>query len=72
MAAEEQAMFGIPRLIERWDVSRDTILRAMARGEIRSVYFAGRRLVPRSEVERIEATGFGLARKSSKKAKTAQ
>jgi hypothetical protein len=70
MAAEEQtfSMFGIPRLVKRWDVSRDTIIRAIARGEIRTVCFSGRRMVPASEVQRIELVGFGPGRKRSKKA----
>jgi hypothetical protein len=57
-------MFTFPILAKRWSVSELTLRRAAARKDIRTVYFAGRRLVPRSEVERIDLVGVGPGRKN--------
>lgn len=65
---QERTMFGFSQLAKRWDVSEDTIKRAAKRNELRTVYFARRRLVPRSEVERIDLVGFGAGQKHNKKA----
>jgi hypothetical protein len=64
---QEQTMFDFTALTKRWTVSRDTLNRAATRGELRTIYLAGRRMVPRSEVERIELVGFGRRRKCTKK-----
>ena len=61
----EQTMFTFPVLAKRWSVSILTLRRAAERKDIRTVYFAGRRLVPRSEVERIDLVGVGHGRKKA-------
>jgi hypothetical protein len=62
---EQQALFGFGQLTKRWGVSRDTLVRAAKRADLRTVCLAGRRLVPRSEVERVELVGFGGGRKKA-------
>jgi len=62
----QQEFFGFSGLTVRWDVSRDTLTRAAARGELRTIRLAGRILVPRSEVERVERFGLGNGRKPRK------
>lgn len=65
-----QAFFGIPSLAIRWEISKDTIVRAVKRGELKTVYLCGRRMVPATEVERIERDGLGNGRrKPAKKGK---
>jgi hypothetical protein len=64
----EQTMFSFSQLEKRYSVSKETLQRAAKRNDIRTVYLAGRRLVPLSEVERIDLVGFGPGRKSNKRA----
>jgi len=64
--------WGIPSLQIRWGgVSRDTVTRAIKRGDLKVIYFAGRVMVPRSEVERVERFGLGNGRKRRSNAKKA-
>ena len=58
-----QTLFGFPVLAARWGVSTDMLKRAAARGELKTIRLAGRVMVPRSEVERVEAEGLGHGRK---------
>ncbi len=62
MIAEPQ-MFGFAVLAVRWGVSKITLHRLAKSGDLRTVNIAGRRLVPRSEVERAEREGIGNGRK---------
>jgi excisionase family DNA binding protein len=59
---QQQTMFGISELAQRWGVSAFTVRRAISRGELRALYFSRRILVPRLEVERVELVGFGRYR----------
>jgi hypothetical protein len=61
----EQTMFDFNNLSKRWSVSKDTLRRAVENNNLRTVYLAGRRLVPLSEVERVDLVGFGPGRKRS-------
>jgi hypothetical protein len=67
-----QSLFPFPQLMKRWCVSRDLLARAAKRGQLRTVYIGGRRMVPRAEVERIELVGLGLGRQYTKRAKATQ
>jgi hypothetical protein len=69
---QEQMMFSFAALTKRWTVSRDTLNRAARSGELRTVYLAGRRMVPRSEVERIEMVGFSSGRRKYTRKAAAQ
>jgi excisionase family DNA binding protein len=48
-----------PELADSYGVSRDTIKRLAKSGQLRTIYIGGRRIVPMSEVERIEREGIG-------------
>jgi hypothetical protein len=65
---EQTAAVSFEAFTKKFGISRWTLARAAARGEVRTIYLAGRRFVPRAEVERIELMGFGSGRKRSKKA----
>ena len=65
----EQQMFGISSVAERWGVSPDTIRRLIKRGELKAINVAGRRLIPRREVETVELTGVGTGRKRTAKSR---
>ena len=67
----EQRMFSFSQLEKRYSVSKETLQRAAKRNDIKTVYLAGRRLVPLSEVERIDLVGFGPGRKSKSAAPAA-
>ena len=68
----QQEFWGIPALQIRWgNVSRDTVTRAIRRGDLKVVYFAGRVMVPRSEVERVERFGLGNGRRPRSDSKKA-
>ena len=70
---EIRALFGFTELMERWGLSRFTLMRAARRGDLRVVSIAGRVFVPRAEVERAETFGIGDGRKRwTKKAKAVQ
>lgn len=63
----EQQLYGFPTLRARWGVSIDTLVRAANRDEIRTIYLCGRRMVPLSEVQRIEREGLGNGRRNRAK-----
>ena len=46
----EQKMFSFSQLEKRYSVAKETLARAAKRGDIKTVYLAGRRLVPVAEV----------------------
>jgi len=60
----EQQLYGFPTLRARWGVSTDTLVRAANRGQIKTIYLAARRMVPLSEVQRIEREGLGSGRRN--------
>ena len=64
---EKRSLFSFAILMGMWGVSRDLLARAAERGDLRTIYLAGRRMVPRDEVERIEREGLGKGRKYTKK-----
>jgi hypothetical protein len=54
-----KTLFGIRELHGRWaDISLSTIRNKIASGEIRTIRFGGRRLVPLAEVLRIDEHGL--------------
>jgi len=63
----DRTLFGFDEVAERWGVSQWTVRRAADRGEIVTVNVCARRLVPVSEVQRVEQSGVGTprARKSA-------
>lgn len=72
MFTEEQPLaYSFGRLARLFGTSRDTWIRAANRGEVKTIPIAGRRLVPRAEVERIRLEGFG-GRKNGRAVKSAQ
>ena len=60
--AQDQQLFSIGRVAQRWGVSPDTIRRLVNSSELRSVTIAARRLIPLAEIERAELLGVGSAR----------
>jgi hypothetical protein len=64
---EEQTFFELQQLGgRRWPVSYHTVRRLVKNGLIRTVYIGARRLVPLSEVLRIEAEGVGKLSRTPK------
>ncbi len=61
--AQEQQLFSIGRVAQRWGISRDTVRRLVIGGELRSVTISSRRLIPLAEIERAESAGAGVVRK---------
>jgi excisionase family DNA binding protein len=59
----QQELFPIQPSAAHCGVSASTFLRAIERGELKAVRVAGRVMIPRSEIERIKATGMGHGRK---------
>jgi excisionase family DNA binding protein len=55
-------LLSIDRLAERWDLSKYSVRRLIVQGELKSVNIGARRLVPLSEVERVERFGVGRPR----------
>lgn len=55
---ERRRAFGLPQFAEMFSVSRDTAKRLAKSGDLRTFMVGGRRLVPASEVERIERDGL--------------
>ena len=66
VGVQTQTLFWIPQCAARWGVSKDTVRRAADAGYIKTIYLGGRRLIPLSEVRRIEAEGFGTPRNRRK------
>lgn len=64
-AVENQTLFGFAEASKRWGVSSDTLRRAAAIGDLKTVYLAGRRLIHIDEVQRVEREGLGRGRKQS-------
>jgi hypothetical protein len=60
---QQQTLFGFSQLAERWDVSKDTLRRAAEAGDLKTIYLAGRRLIPVAEVLRVEREGLGKGRR---------
>jgi excisionase family DNA binding protein len=58
----DKRLIGIETLAERWDLSKYSVRRLIATGQIRSVTIGARRLVPITEVERCEQFGVGTPR----------
>jgi hypothetical protein len=66
MASREptRRAFGFSEFARMFDISRDTAKRLAKSGDLRTIYIAGRRLVPLSEIERIEKEGLSNRRKA--------
>jgi hypothetical protein len=62
----EHTMLDFAALSKRWPISTLTLRRAAERWEIKTIYLAGRRFVPLSEVQRIDRVGFGGRKKHVK------
>jgi hypothetical protein len=71
-ALPTQTLFGFGRLSIRWEVSKDTLRRKADADELKTIYLAGRRMVPLSEVLRVEKEGLGSGRKRASKRTTAK
>jgi hypothetical protein len=67
VAEISRTLFGFGELSKRWDVSADTLRRKAVTGELKTIYLAGRRLIPVGEVQRVEREGLGRGRKQSAK-----
>jgi helix-turn-helix protein len=59
--------FGFREVGTMFGVSRDSIKRLWKSGDLATITVGGRRLVPLSEVERIERQGIGTPRKRKAK-----
>jgi len=62
---ERRALYSIDRASKRWDVSPFLVRRRISMGDLKSVTIGGRRLIPASEVERVEREGVGRPRRSA-------
>jgi hypothetical protein len=62
----ERQAYDANALSQRWGVSEFTARRLMKTGQLHSITIGSRRLVPLSEVERVERVGCGKPRKSQK------
>jgi hypothetical protein len=60
---QQQTLFGFSLLSERWSVSTDLLRRMADQGKLKTIYLAGRRLVPVAEVLRVEQEGLGVPHK---------
>jgi len=60
---QAQTLFSFSQLSERWNVSKDTLRRAAETDDLKTIYLAGRRLIPVAEVLRVEREGLGNGRK---------
>ena len=56
---DQRRAYSFNRVAREFDVSRDTLVRAAQRGGLKVISIGGRRLIPHSEVERIEREGLG-------------
>jgi len=63
VTAQEQRLFTIGRVAQRWGISRDTVRRLVNSSALHSVLIGGRRLVSLTAIEKAESTGVGVARK---------
>ena len=60
-----QTLFSFQTLEQRWEISVDTLHRRAKDGSIKTIVLSGRRLVPLSEVQRIEREGLQGAREDA-------
>ncbi len=58
LAAPVRTLFGFAELAARWNVSKDTLRLAAEAGHMKTVYLGGRRLIPITEVTRVESEGI--------------
>ena len=58
-----KSLFGINESAQRLGISPHTVRRRIRLGEISSITIGSRRLIPFSEVERIEQHGLGVSRR---------
>ena len=54
--------FTLAEMANMFGISKDSFKRADKRGLLRTICVGGRRLVPLSEIERIEKEGLGFGR----------
>jgi hypothetical protein len=57
---EERRAFGLGEFAVMFGISRDSAKRLATAGRLRTIMVGGRRLVPLSEIERIEKNGLAL------------
>jgi hypothetical protein len=57
--------FGFSEFAEMFSISRDSAKRLWRSGMLATITIGGRRLIPLSEVERIERQGIGTPRRSN-------
>ena len=65
-SADQQGAFAVSRCAKRWDVSADTVRRAIKAGKLHAINIMGRVLVPWTEVQRVEAEGINGRRNYAK------
>ena len=58
-----KSLFGIDESAQRLGISPHTVRRKIRLGEIYSITIGSRRLIPFSEIERIEKHGLGVSRR---------
>jgi predicted site-specific integrase-resolvase len=56
--------FGFSEFAQMFGISRDTTKRLWKNGQLATITINARRLIPMSEVERVEREGIGRPRKS--------
>ncbi|HTR22718.1 MAG TPA: helix-turn-helix domain-containing protein [Terriglobales bacterium] len=59
---KERRAYGVREFAELFGISIDSAKRAVTRGDVRRIKLGGRRLVPLSEIERVEREGCGGTR----------
>ena len=70
-ATEQRRAVGLGEFAKMFDISKDTAIRASKNGTLRTICIGARRLVPMSEVSRVEREGLADRRTKTgvKKAK---
>jgi excisionase family DNA binding protein len=59
----ERELFSFDELADRWGVSQWTIRRCADRGDLKVINIGTRRLIPKSEIMRVEQVGLGTGRR---------
>ena len=59
---EGRRAFTIGEVADMFGLSLDSVKRAAKRGDLKTIRFGGRRLVPLTEIERVERDGLGSTR----------
>jgi excisionase family DNA binding protein len=69
LTAKQRRAFGLGEVAEFYGVSKDSIKRLAIAGVVRTIMLGGRKLIPLSELERIDQKGLPLPSGRQRKAR---